>query len=466
MSPDSSHGQGQEAGAGAGADTRTSADTGHAFSAQVAAIWRAEAAAVVATTARLVRDVALAEDIAQEALLAALQHWPVDGLPDRPGAWLTTTAQHKALDHLRRLQMQARHHQALDADQQALQAGVQPDFVDSLDARRSDSLGDDLLRLMCCACHPVLPRDAQVALCLKLLAGLSTEEIARATLCSESTAAQRIVRAKRRLSQLQPAFELPAGSAWQQRLEPVMGVLYLMFTEGHSATAGEDWMRPALCHEALRLVRLLAGLVPAHAEVQGLLALMCLTAARLPARLDAHGQPVLLADQDRQRWDAALLQEGLAAWARAASPVNAPAGADEQGPYTLQAGIAACHARAADVATTDWAQITALYAQLLQVQPTPMVALNHAVALGQARGPAAALPLVQALAQDPSLQGHHLLHAVLGDLLARLGHHAAARQAFIEAAALVRNAPAHALMLRRAEECQAKTAATKPPRAQ
>jgi RNA polymerase sigma factor (sigma-70 family) len=434
-------------------------DTGSAaFAAQVAAIWRAEAAAVVATTARLVRDVALAEDIAQDALLAAWQHWPVDGLPERPGAWLTTTAQRKALDHLRRHQMLARHHEALEADLNALQAGVQPDFVDGLDARRSDTLGDDVLRLMCCACHPVLSPEAQVALCLKLVAGLSTAEIARATLYSEPTAAQRLVRAKRRLSQLQPEFELPAGAAWQQRLQPVMTVLYLMFNEGHTATAGEDWMRPLLCQEALRLARLLASLVPAqnraHAEVQGLLALLSLTAARLPARLDGQGRPVLLAQQDRSRWDMALVQEGLAALAQAGlQRAGAPAGACE-----LQAAIAACHARAADVPSTDWAQITTLYQQLLQVQPTPMVALNHAVALGQARGPDAALPLVQALAEDPALRGHHLLHAVMGDLLLQLGQRHAARQAFTEAAALTRNAQEHALMLQRAA-----TATQAPP---
>src|SRR3954464_1297695 len=320
----------------------------------IAAIWRIDAAKVVAVVARMVRDVSLAEDLAQEALVAALERWPRDGLPDRPGAWLTTTAKNKALDHLRRVKMQDRKHEEIGHDLEAAEALVVPDFTDALDAARQDEIGDDLLRLMFTACHPVLPTDARVALTLKLLGGLTTHEIARAFLVPEPTIAQRLVRAKQKLRDAKVPFESPRGQELQDRLASVREVVYLVFNEGYTATAGDDWMRPALAQEAVRLARMLAELTPDEAESHGLAALLELQSSRMHARTDAQGRPILLADQDRGRWDRLLIRRGLAALARAES-LSQP-----RGPYTLQAAIAACHARATSADQTDWPRIAAL----------------------------------------------------------------------------------------------------------
>ncbi|WP_425258010.1 RNA polymerase sigma factor [Rubrivivax sp. RP6-9] len=414
--------------------------------AAVAAVWRVESAKIVAGVARLVRDIGLAEELAQDALVAALEHWPRGGVPDNPGAWLMTTAKHRALDHLRHLQMQARKHEEIGADLEARQALVVPDFVDSLDARRADHIGDDLLRLIFCACHPVLGTEARLALTLKLLGGLSTAEIARAFLVPEPTVAQRIVRAKRTLAAAQVPFELPPPAELQARLGSVLEVIYLIFNEGYTATSGSDWLRPALCDDALRLGRVLAGLAPDASEVHGLLALMQLQASRNAARLDAQGQPVLLLEQQRARWDQALIGRGLEALARAEALGGAAL------PYALQAAIAACHARAARAEDTDWARIAALYGTLAQVAPSPVVELNRAVAVGMAHGPAAGLALVDALGDPPALRPYHWLPAVRGDLLLRLGRHDAARAAFEAAARLARNGPERALLERRARE--------------
>lgn len=413
----------------------------------ISTVWRQESARIVATVARLVRDVGLAEELAQDALVTALERWPQDGLPHNPAAWLMTAARNRALDRLRQHQMQARKHEELAADLDALQAAVVPDFVDGLDAARADDIGDDLLRLIFTACHPVLPREARVALTLRLLGGLGTDEIARAFLAAEPTIAQRIVRAKRTLSAAQVPFEVPPAAERAQRLDAVLEVIYLIFNEGHAATAGDDWLRPALCAEALRLARTLAGLMPAESEVLGLQALLELQASRLPARTDAQGQAVLLTEQDRSRWDQALIERGLAALQRAEQ--QAPAGG-RLGPYALQAALAACHARAAQPQDTDWPRIVALYDALLAAAPSPVVALNRAVAVGMAQGPAAALPLVDALAAEPALRQYPWLPGVRGDLLLKLGQAEAARQAFEQAAALTRNTRDRALLLQRA----------------
>ncbi|ANN73604.1 RNA polymerase sigma factor [Bordetella bronchialis] len=411
--------------------------------AAIDAVWRREAAKVIAGVARLVRDVGLAEDYAQDALVAALEHWPRTGVPDNPGAWLMTAAKHRALDRLRQDALHARKQEALGQDMEALGTAVEPDFVDALDAARQDDIGDDLLRLVFTACHPVLSTDARVALTLRLLCGLTTDEIARAFLVSEPTIAQRIVRAKRTLSKAAVPFEVPPAHLRAERLASVLEVIYLVFNEGYAATAGDDWMRPALCQEAIRLGRVLAGLAPDESEVHGLLALMALQASRLPARLDAQGAPVLLADQDRGRWDRALIASGLDALARAQVLGG-------QGPYALQAALAACHARAPTAADTDWDGIVALYDALMRRAPSPVVALNRAVAVGMAQGPAAALPLVQALGHEPALRQYPWLPSVRGDLLERLGRKAEARAAFEEAAAMTRNARDRAMLLARA----------------
>ncbi|MBX3615222.1 MAG: RNA polymerase sigma factor, partial [Burkholderiaceae bacterium] len=356
----------------------------------IEAVWRIECAKVVATVARMVRDVGLAEELAQDALVAALEHWPASGVPDNPGAWLTATAKHRALDHLRRERMLASKHQEIGRDLEAQEAAIVPDFVDDLDAARADAIGDDLLRLIFTACHPVLSPQARVALTLKLLGGLSTAEIARAFLVPEPTIAQRIVRAKRTLAEARVPFELPPGPELATRLASVLQVVYLIFNEGYTATAGDDWMRPALCDEALRLGRVLAGLAPREPEVHGLLALMELQASRSAARVDAQGRPVLLPDQDRSRWDRLLIRRGLQALGHAESIGGA------LGPYALQAAIAACHARAARADDTDWPRIAALYDALAQVAPSPVVELNRAVAVGVAFGPSAALEIVDA----------------------------------------------------------------------
>ncbi|MGN6318898.1 RNA polymerase sigma factor [Trinickia sp.] len=412
------------------------------------AVWRIEAARVVAHAARFVRDVGLAEELAQDALVAALEHWPKEGVPDNPGAWLMATVKHRALDKLRQDALHAKKHEAIGRDLDALEAHVVPDFVDSLDAARADDIGDDLLRLIFTACHPVLSTDARVALTLRLLGGLATHEIARAFLAPEPTIAQRIVRAKRTLREARVPFEVPRADARAARLASVLEVVYLIFNEGYSATAGDDWMRPALCDEALRVGRILAELAKEDSEVHGLVALMELQASRLHARTDAKGRPVLLADQDRSRWDPLLIRRGLAALARA----EALGGA--LGPYALQAALAACHARAHHPQDTDWTRIVALYDALAQINPSPVVELNRAVAVGMAYGPQAGFAIVEALAADPTLARYHWLPSVRADFLAKLGRREEARSEFERAAAMTQNARERELLLLRAGEMQ------------
>ncbi|MBX3586349.1 MAG: RNA polymerase sigma factor [Ramlibacter sp.] len=416
----------------------------------IAAVWRIESPKIVASVARMVRDVGLAEDLAQDALVAALEHWPLEGIPDKPGAWLMTTAKHRALDRLRRNKVLDEKLEQIGADLEAQEALVVPDFVDGLDAARADEVGDDLLRLIFTACHPVLSTEARVALTLKLLGGLTTHEIARAYLVPEATMAQRIVRAKRTLTEARVPFELPRGSVLGERLASVLEVVYLIFNEGYTATAGDDWMRPTLADEAIRLGRMLAELAPDAAEVHGLLALMELQASRTPARLDAQGRPVLLMAQDRSRWDALLIRRGLAALARADELARALA--QPLGPYALQAAIAACHARARTGEETDWPRIAAQYEALAQVAPSPVVELNRAVAVGMAFGPAAGLEILDALAGEKALKNYQWLPSVRGDLLAKLGRHDEARQEFERAAALAGNARERELLLARAGE--------------
>ena len=415
----------------------------------IEAVWRIEAASVIAGVARLVRDVGLAEELAQDALVAALERWPDTGVPDNPGAWLMTTAKNRARDRLRLDALHTRKHDQIGRELEALQADVEPDFVDALDAARQDDIGDDLLRLVFTACHPVLSTEARVALTLRLLGGLSTAEIARAFLASESTIAQRIVRAKRSLTAAKVPFEVPREQDRGPRLASVLEVIYLIFNEGYSATSGDDWMRPALCDEALRLGRILAELAPGESEVHGLVALMELQASRLPARTDAQGRPVLLMEQDRGRWDPLLIRRGLAALARSAAQGGA------LGAYALQAELAACHARARTPQETDWPRIVALYDALAQVRPSPVVALNRAVAVGMAFGPQAGLDLVDALSADPTLANYHWLPSVCGDLLAKLGRHAEAYAEFERAAGMTRNARERELLLARARDMQA-----------
>ena len=415
---------------------------------RIAAVWREESATLIAVLVRLLRDVGLAEEVSQDVLLLALERWPLDGLPDKPAAWLMTVAKHRALDVLRQRAMQARKHEEISRDLDAQQAAVVPDFVDGLDAAREDDIGDDLLRLIFTACHPVLNSEARVALTLKLLGGLSTAEIARAFLLPEPTIAQRIVRAKRSLSAARVPFEVPHAAERAARLASVLEVIYLIFNEGYAASAGADVLRPALMDEALRLARVLAALMPQEAEAQGLLALMEIQASRNAARLDAQGGAVLLSDQDRSRWDTVMIERGLAALARADTAGGA------RGPYALQAAIAACHARAVSVDDTDWPQIVALYDALAQLNPSPVIELNRAVALSMATGPgygpAAALEIVQALAEESALQRYHWLASVQGDLLSRLGRHAEARVAFERAAALTHNKREREVLLGRA----------------
>ncbi len=411
---------------------------------RIDAVWRIESATIVAVVARMVRDVGVAEELAQDALVAALEHWPVDGLPDKPGAWLMATAKRRAIDHLRAAALHERKQHELGADADARGDHVVPDFSDALDER--DDIGDDLLRLVFAACHPVLPKESQVALTLKLLGGLTTAEIARAFLQPEPTVAQRIVRAKRSLTQARVPYEVPRGEQLAPRLDAVLEVIYLIFNEGYSATSGEAWTRPALCEEAQRLARVLAALVPAHREVHGLLALLELQASRLRTRVDAHGQPVLLMHQDRGRWDHLLIRRGLEGLQRAQALGGPP------GPYELQARIAACHARAPTADATDWPAIVTAYDLLLHHSGSPVVALNRAVAVGMAAGPAAALPLVDALAADGELARYHLLHAVRADLLLKLGQRAAAAEAFAHAASLTLNLSEQALLRQRAAD--------------
>lgn len=413
----------------------------------IEAIWHLEAARVIGRAARLVRDVGLAEDIAQDALVAALETWPEDGVPANPAAWLMTATRHRALDHLRHAALAAGKAGELGAELDFQHAAASDDALEAIDARLDDDIGDDLLRLIFTACHPLLPPDGRSALTLRVMGGLTTEEIARAYLKPEATIAQRIVRAKRTLAAARVPFEVPRGAERQARLASVLEVIYLIFNEGYVATAGADWTRPALCDEALRLGRVLAGLMPDDSEVAGLVALMEIQASRLAARVAPDGQPVLLADQDRRRWDRLLIRRGLDALARAES--LAPG---HLGPYALQAAIAACHARAPRVDDTDWARIVGLYDALAQIVPSPVVRLNRAVAVARAYGPEAALALVDELATEPALARYHLRHAVRGDLLAQLGRGVEAAEAFEEAARLTHNAGERAVMLRRAAE--------------
>ena len=410
----------------------------------IATVWRLESARITAHVARVVRDVGVAEELAQDALLAALEHWPVQGVPDNPGAWLMTTAKRRALDHLRHRQMADARHEDMAADLQALGADHVPDFVDALDEARQDEIGDDLLRLVFTACHPVLSTDARVALTLKLLGGLTTHEIARAFLVPEATIAQRIVRAKKALSAAGVPYEVPHGEALQERLASVLEVVYLVFNEGYTATSGGDWMRPALCDEALRLGRMLAQIAPQQAEAHGLLSLMEIQASRAAARTDAQGRPVLLTEQDRSRWDALLIRRGLDALARAEALAPAP------GSYQLQAAIAACHARAVRAPDTDWARIVGLYGELARVAPSPVVELNRAVAVSMHTGPADGLAIVDALQHDKALRQYHWLPAVRGDLLAQLGRRAEARAEFERAADLAGNERERTFLLERA----------------
>jgi RNA polymerase sigma factor (sigma-70 family) len=415
---------------------------------RIEAVWRIESGRIVGGVARLVRDVSLAEDLAQEALIAALESWPGDGVPNNPGAWLMSVAKNKALDHLRQHALHARKLDELGADADARGDHVGADFVDALDAARSDDIGDDLLRLIFTACHPCLPKEAQTALTLKLLGGLSTAEVARAYLVPEATMAQRIVRAKRALSQAAVPFEVPSGDQRLPRLAAVLEVVYLIFNEGYVSSSGPQWTRPRLCEEALRLARMLAQLMPQESEVQGLQALLEIQASRLPARIDAEGRPVLLMDQDRARWDRLLIGRGLAALERTCAAGGPP------GAYQLQAAIAACHARAATPQATDWRGIAALYNELAERLPSPVVELNRAVAISMAEGADAAMPLIDALQGDTAMQAYGLFHAVRGDLYARLGRTEEARQAFGRAADLASNEQDKALMRKRLAHLQ------------
>jgi RNA polymerase sigma factor (sigma-70 family) len=409
----------------------------------IEAVWRIESARLIAGLARMVRDVGLAEELAQDALVAALERWPASGVPENPGAWLMATAKHRAIDAMRRDKLRERKHEEIGHDIETHQV----DVVTALEEALDDEVGDDLLRLVFTACHPVLSTEARVALTLRLLGGLTTAEIARAFLVPEPTIAQRIVRAKRTLAEKQVPFEVPRGAELAERLSSVLEVVYLVFNEGYAATAGDDWMRPALCEDALRLGRILAGLVPQEPEVHGLVALMEIQASRARARVGPSGEPILLMDQNRALWDRLLIHRGLAALARAEQLGGA------QGPYALQAAIAACHARALTPAQTDWPRIAALYTVLATLAPSPVVELNRAVAVAMAFGPSEGLALVDELAAEPSLASYHLLPSVRGDFLARLGRMDEARAEFERAASLTQNTRERTLLLERARAC-------------
>jgi RNA polymerase sigma factor (sigma-70 family) len=404
------------------------------------AVWHIESARIIAGLTRIVRDVGLAEELAQDALVAALEQWPQSGIPDNPGAWLMATAKHRAIDLWRRNKLLERKHQEFGRELEAQQEPAVP----ALDAAIDDHVGDDLLRLVFISCHPVLSPEGRVALTLRLLGGLTTDEIARAFLVPEPTVAQRIVRAKRTLAEARVPFEIPRKAELAARVASVLEVIYLVFNEGYSATAGDDWMRPALCEEALRLGRILAELAPNEPEVHGLVALMEIQASRSHARIAPSGEPILLLDQNRALWDQLLIRRGLAALDRAAKLSPSP------GPYALQAAIAACHARARAPQETDWPRIVDLYAELARLSPSPVVELNRAVAVAMAFGPAAGLELVDALTSEPSLKAYHLLPAVRGDLLKKLGRLDEARAEFARAASLTRNARERDLLLDRA----------------
>ncbi|HWX81259.1 MAG TPA: RNA polymerase sigma factor [Steroidobacteraceae bacterium] len=406
----------------------------------VAAVWRMESSKIIAKLARMVRDVALAEELAQDALVTALEQWPKSGVPGKPGAWLMATAKNRALDQLRRMKLLQRKHQIIATESDLSSETSVPDEAD-------EDVGDDLLRLIFIACHPVLSTEARVALTLRLLGGLTTAEIARAFLLPEPTIAQRIVRAKRTLTEAHAPFELPRTEELAARLASVLEVIYLIFNEGYAATAGAEWMRPELCEEALRLGRILAELAPKEPEVHGLIALMEIQASRAAARVGPAGEPIRLLEQDRARWDQLLIRRGLAALERA------EALSDALGPYTLQAAVAACHARARTAGETDWARIVALYDALAQLAPSPVVDLNRAVAVSMAFGPSEALEIVDVLCQDARLRSYHLLPSVRGDLLEKLGRYEEARTEFTRAAALAQNARERTLLLGRASAC-------------
>lgn len=409
-------------------------------------VWRMESARLIGGLVRMVRDVALAEDLAQEALLLALERWKETGIPVKPGAWLMAAAKNRAIDHLRHEQMRTRKRLEPTLSAPMLETSVPIDPETALDER----VGDDVLRLILITCHPVLPTDGRVALTLRLVGGLSTDEIARAFLVAEPTIAQRIVRAKRTLSAARVPFEVPKGNDLKARIPSVLEVLYLIFNEGYSATRGDNWIRAELCEDAMRLSRVLTQLLPEEAEVHGLCALLELQASRLRTRVDKHGEPILLLVQDRSRWDWLLISRGLQALEKAESL------AEPSGPYTLQAGIAACHARARKAADTDWEKIVALYDGLVTLTQSPVVALNQAVAISMAYGPAQALELVEELAEEPSLQHYHLLPSVQGDLLSRLNRWAEAQKAFEKAASLTENTREQRLLLGRAAACAIK----------
>ena len=412
------------------------------------AVWRIESAKIIAGLTRIVRDVGLAEELAQDALVAALERWPESGVPDNPGAWLMATAKHRAMDHFRRNKLLERKHEELGRELESQQESAVANFDAAFDTVNDADFGDDLLRLVFISCHPVLATEARVALTLRLLGGLTTQEIARAFLVPEPTVAQRIVRAKRTLAEARVPFEVPRGPDLAARLSSVLEVIYLVFNEGYSATAGEDWMRPALCEDALRLGRILAGLAPNEPEVHGLVALMEIQASRSHARVSPSGEPILLLDQDRTRWDHLLIRHGLAALERAESLVGA------LGPYALQAAIAACHARAHIASETDWPRIATLYEALARLTPSPVVELNRAVAISMAFGPQAGLELVDNLIPEPSLKSYHLLPAVRGDLLKKLGRLDEARAEFARAASLAQNVRERTLLLSRAASCK------------
>jgi RNA polymerase sigma-70 factor, ECF subfamily len=408
----------------------------------IEAVWRIESARVIAGLTRLVRDVGVAEELAQDALVVALEKWPETGIPDNPGAWLMGTAKHRAIDYLRRGTLVDRKHEDLGREMAEKEMRV-PDLAAAMD----DTIGDDMLRLVFIACHPVLSTEARVALTLRLLGGLTTDEIARAYLVAEPTIAQRIVRAKRTLTEAQVPFEVPRGTDFTARLSSVLQVIYLIFNEGYAASSGDDWMRPALCEDALRLGRILAELVPDEAEVHGLVALMEIQASRTKARVGASGEPILLLEQDRAKWDWLLINRGLSALARAEQV------AARRGPYVIQAQIAACHARARANEETDWASIASLYGELARIAPSPVIELNRAVAVSMASGPAAGLELVDGLQGDPALRSYHLLPSVRGDLLKKLGRLQEARSEFERAASITRNVREKDLLLERAREC-------------
>jgi RNA polymerase sigma factor (sigma-70 family) len=408
------------------------------------AVWRIESARLIAGLARIVRDVGVAEELAQDALVVALEKWPETGVPDNPGAWLMATAKHRAIDYFRRNKLLERKHEELGRELKTQQEAAVANFDTT---NLNDDIGDDLLRLVFVSCHPVLSTEGRVALTLRLLGGLTTQEIARAFLVPEPTIAQRIVRSKRTLSEARVPFEVPRGADLTARLSSVLEVIYLIFNEGYSATTGEDWMRPALCEDALRLGRILAGLVPTVAEVHGLVALMEIQASRIHARVGAKGEPILLLDQDRTRWDHVLIRRGLAALQRAEELGGT------LGPYALQAAIAACHGRAHTAAETDWARIAELYESLAQLMPSPIVELNRAVAVAMAFGPAAGLELIDAIASDPSLKSYHLLPSVRGDFLYKLSRFTEAQAEFQRAASMTHNARERELLLDRARAC-------------